>query len=63
MPLRSTYEIELLISDIVERQWLWNIITPEYKDRVKKLDAWKKALEVLDKDQMKISFCSLLGNK
>ena len=50
-----THEIELLISEIEERQCLWNIFNPEYKDRVKKSDAWKEVSEVLDR---KSAVCS-----
>ena len=62
MPLWSTREIELLIRKTEERQCLWNILNPEYKDRLKKSDAWKEVSEVLDRDQMEISFCSLFSN-
>ena len=48
MPSRSPHEIELLISKIVESQHFWNIFTLENRDRVKKSDAGKEVLEVLD---------------
>ena len=50
MPSWSTHEIELLNREIEESQCLWNILYPEYKDRVKNLNAWKEVLEVSDKD-------------
>ena len=62
MPLWSTHKIKLLIREIEERQCLWNILNHEYNDKVKKLDAWKEVSEVLDRDQMEISFCSLFIN-
>ena len=61
MPSRSTYEIELLIREIEERQCFWNMFNPEQKDRIKKSDAWKEVSEVLDRDQMEISFCSIFS--
>ena len=36
MPSWSTHEIELLISEIEETQCFWNMLNPEYKDRIKK---------------------------
>ena len=55
----STYEIELLIREIEKMQSFWNMYNPEYKDRIKKSDAWKQFWEVWYRDQMEISFCSL----
>ena len=56
MPWWSTPEIELLISKIEERQCLWNIFRPEYKDKAKKSDAWKEVSEILNRDQKEVSF-------
>ena len=62
MPPWSTHEIELLSREIEEKQCLWNILNPEYKDIVKQSDVWKKVSEELDRDQIEISFCSLFSN-
>ena len=51
MPLWSTNDIKLLIQEIEEGHCLWNIFNPEYKDRVKKSDAWKEVSEVLHRYQ------------
>ena len=60
--LWSTQKIELSISKIEERQCLRNTFHSKYKNRVQKSDAWKYVSEVLDRDQMEISFCSLFSN-
>ena len=57
MLLWSTHEIELLMSEIEERQRFWNLFTLEYKDRMKKSDAWKEVSEVFGRNQMVTSFC------
>ena len=48
MPLWSTHEIELLIREIEEMLWFWNMFNPEYNNTIKKSDAWKEVSEVLD---------------
>ena len=55
MPSWSTHKIELLIKDIDEMQCFWNMFNPEYKERIKKSDAWQKVSEVLDRNQMEIT--------
>ena len=64
MPLAlwSTHEIERLIGENEEMQCFWNMFNPEFKDRIKKSDAWKEVSEVLNPDQMEISFCLLFSN-
>ena len=62
MPSWLTHETELFIREIKEMQCFWNMFNRDYKDRIKKSDAWKEVSEVLDQDQMEISFCSLFGN-
>ena len=62
MPSWSTPKIELLIREIEEMHCFWNMFDIEYKDRIKKSNAWKEVSEVLDRDQMERSFCSLFSN-
>ena len=62
MSSRSTHKIELLMSEIKERQCLWHILNPEYKNRVKKSDVWKEVSIVFDREHTEISFWSLLSN-
>ena len=38
------------------------MFNPNLKDKIKKSDAWKEVLEVLDRDQMERNFCSLFSN-
>ena len=62
MPSWSAHEIELFIRKIEEMQCFWNMFNPEYKDRIKKSDAWKEVSEVLDRDQMESNFRTLFSN-
>ena len=62
MPSWSTHESKLLIREIEKMQCFWNMFNPKHKDRIKKSVAWKEVSEVLNRDQMEISFCSLLSN-
>ena len=63
MPSWTTHEIELLISEIAERQCDRNIFSPEYKARAKNQLPWKEVWGVLDRDQIEVSVCSLFANQ
>ena len=39
LELRKHYEIEALISEFEVSPAVWNVLTPEYRDRVKKSTA------------------------
>ena len=54
MPLWSTHEIELIIREIEEMHWFWNMFNPKYKDRIKESDAWKEVSKVLNWDKLSL---------
>ena len=47
----STEQINLLIGKVESRECIWNILSGEYKDRVKKCDAWREVAQVLGREQ------------
>ena len=47
----STEQIFVLISEVESRESIWNVLSLDYKDRVKKSDAWKEVAQILRKEQ------------
>ena len=48
-------EIKSLISEIEDKPVLWNVFSDEYKDRVKKSEAWREVAAKLPRDQTEVS--------
>ena len=51
----STEQVHVLIAEVETRDYLWNILSREYKDRVKKCDGWREVAEVLGREQAEVS--------
>ena len=56
MPSWSTDEVKALISEVELRHSIWNVYSDEYKDRVKRSDAWKEIAEVLQRNQVEVIY-------
>ena len=48
-------EIKSLISEIEDKLVLWNVFSDEYRDRVKKSEAWREVATKLQSDQTEVS--------
>ena len=51
----STEQINVLIGEVESRECIWNIFSRDYKDRVKKCDAWREVAQVLGREQAEVS--------
>ena len=51
----STEQIYVLISEVESRESIWNVLSVDYKDRIKKSDAWKEVAQILQKEQTEVS--------
>ena len=60
MPSWSTEEVKTtLISEFEVKHCIWNVYSDECKDRVKRIDAWKKIAEMLQRNQEEIIYVKL----
>ena len=51
----STEQIYVLISEVESRESIWNVLSVDYKDRIKKSDVWKEVAQILQKEQTEVS--------
>ena len=53
--MQWTAEETQLISEVESREIIWNVLSLEYKDRIKKSNAWKEVAQTLHKEQAEVS--------
>ena len=51
----SIEQIDVLISQVESRESIWNVLSLDYKDRVKKSNDWKEVAQILQKEQAEVS--------
>ena len=47
---KAVNEIKSLISEIEDKPVLWNVFSDEYRDRVRKSEAWREVVAKLQRD-------------
>ena len=57
----SSTDIMLLISEIEERHSVWNVLSTDYKDRNKRVDAWREVANALKRDQAEESKIAIVS--